>query len=191
MDEDAVQRDLLSKVPPYWQHHRHESYASANNVQPSRIILEDRTEHPAEFAAQLWATGVLVDSYVVVSGKLPSIGDYVVWNCKIATIDVSDFVRFLNSNLPGKSCSSILRTESYARAGLLLSGRGGLLLSLFPMHACMLMAIRYSEFEDLRRKLLATYPSSEGAMPSLPPKSVVRKQCPPISISASYHVDPA
>lgn len=95
MDEDAEQRDLSSKVPPYWQHRRHESHASANSVQPSRIILEDRTEEPAELAAPLWAKGVLVDSYVVVSGKLPSLGDYIVWNCKIATIDVSDFVWIL------------------------------------------------------------------------------------------------
>ena len=97
MNEDAEQQDLLSKVPPYWQPCRHESYASANTVQPSRIILEDRTEQPTEFAAPLWAKGVLVDSYVVVSGKLPSLGDYIVWNCKIATIDVSDFVWILIS----------------------------------------------------------------------------------------------
>lgn len=90
MDEDAEQQDLLSKIPPYWQHRRHESNASANTVPPFRIILEDRTEHSAELAAPLWAKGVQVDSYVVVSGKLPSIGDYIVWNCKIATIDVSD-----------------------------------------------------------------------------------------------------
>lgn len=92
MDEDAEQGDLSSKVPPYWQHRRYESYASANIVRPSPIILEDRTEHPSECAGPLWAKGVLVDSYVVVSGKLPSLGDYIVWNCKISTIDVSDFV---------------------------------------------------------------------------------------------------
>lgn len=109
MDEDAEQRDLWSKVPPYWQHRRDESYASANIVHPSRIILEDRTEQPAEFAAQLWAKGVLVDSYVVVSGKLPSIGDYVVWNCKIATIDVSAFVRTLIWTMCLENlCSSLL-----------------------------------------------------------------------------------
>ena len=31
---------------------------------------------------------------------------------------------------------------------------------------------RYSEFDDLRRKLLMTFPNSGGAMPPLPPKSV-------------------
>jgi len=34
---------------------------------------------------------------------------------------------------------------------------------------------RYSEFDDLRGKLLQTFPLSEAAMPPLPPKSVVSK----------------
>jgi hypothetical protein len=34
---------------------------------------------------------------------------------------------------------------------------------------------RYSEFDDLRDKLLQTFPYSEGAMPPLPPKSVISK----------------
>ncbi|KAH6669421.1 Phox homologous domain-containing protein [Halenospora varia] len=34
---------------------------------------------------------------------------------------------------------------------------------------------RYSEFDDLRHKLLQTFPYSEAAMPPLPPKSVISK----------------
>jgi len=34
---------------------------------------------------------------------------------------------------------------------------------------------RYSEFDDLRDKLLQTFPLSEAAMPQLPPKSVISK----------------
>ncbi|RFU28353.1 hypothetical protein B7463_g7970, partial [Scytalidium lignicola] len=34
---------------------------------------------------------------------------------------------------------------------------------------------RYSEFDDLRYKLLQTFPNSAGAMPPLPPKSVISK----------------
>jgi hypothetical protein len=34
---------------------------------------------------------------------------------------------------------------------------------------------RYSEFDDLRNKLLQTFPYSEAAMPALPPKSVISK----------------
>lgn len=32
--------------------------------------------------------------------------------------------------------------------------------------------VRYSEFDDLRRKLLMTFPNCGGAMPPLPPKSL-------------------
>lgn len=53
----------------------------------------------------------------------------------------------------------------------------------------MLIMIRYSEFEDLRRKLLATYPASEAAMPSLPPKSVVRERCPYYHLYDVHRVD--
>lgn len=38
---------------------------------------------------------------------------------------------------------------------------------------------RYSEFDDLRNKLLITFPHSEAAMPPLPPKSIV---CKPLTI---------
>jgi len=34
---------------------------------------------------------------------------------------------------------------------------------------------RYSEFDDLRHKLIQTFPYSEGAMPALPPKSLISK----------------
>lgn len=34
---------------------------------------------------------------------------------------------------------------------------------------------RYSEFDDLRYKLLQTFPNSTAAMPPLPPKSVISK----------------
>jgi len=34
---------------------------------------------------------------------------------------------------------------------------------------------RYSEFDDLRHKLLQTFPNSTAAMPLLPPKSVISK----------------
>ncbi|RDW73173.1 hypothetical protein BP6252_07080 [Coleophoma cylindrospora] len=34
---------------------------------------------------------------------------------------------------------------------------------------------RYSEFDDLRSRLLQTFPLSEAAMPPLPPKSVISK----------------
>jgi PX domain len=37
------------------------------------------------------------------------------------------------------------------------------------------MRKRYSEFDDLRNRLLQTFPLSEAAMPLLPPKGVISK----------------
>lgn len=34
---------------------------------------------------------------------------------------------------------------------------------------------RYSEFDDLRHRLMMTFPDFEAAVPSLPPKSVISK----------------
>jgi len=34
---------------------------------------------------------------------------------------------------------------------------------------------RYSEFDDLRRRLVYTFPNFEAAVPGLPPKSVISK----------------
>lgn len=37
-------------------------------------------------------------------------------------------------------------------------------------------SLRYTEFSDLRKNLLMTFPNGHGAMPPLPPKSVICKQ---------------
>ena len=34
---------------------------------------------------------------------------------------------------------------------------------------------RYSEFDDLRRRLVLTFPNFEAAVPALPPKSVLKR----------------
>lgn len=39
---------------------------------------------------------------------------------------------------------------------------------------------RYSEFDDLRQKLLLAFPKSKHALPPLPPKSVLCKCCNPV-----------
>ena len=48
----------------------------------------------------------------------------------------------------------------------------------------MLKFDRYSEFDDLRRKLLMTFPNSGGAMPPLPPKSVFCELQPSLQVSS-------
>lgn len=74
-------------TPLYWQHQRAESYASVDNVKPPPIRLEDHTEEPSEHSGALWAKSVTVLNYVIVSGKT-GVGAYVVWNCKVETLDV-------------------------------------------------------------------------------------------------------
>lgn len=39
----------------------------------------------------------------------------------------------------------------------------------------MFIRKRYSEFDDLRRRLIMTFPNFEAAVPVLPPKSVISK----------------
>lgn len=75
-------------VPPYWSHRRLESYASVENTKPPPITLEDHTEEYSEQSGSLWARGVSISSHVLVTGSLPAVGSFVVWNCTIDTIDV-------------------------------------------------------------------------------------------------------
>lgn len=82
-------------APPYWQHRRFESYSSVGHLRPTPIRLEDNTEECLSESSPLWAKGVSIDDHIVVSGNIPSIGDYVVWSCYIEMIDVSVWVSFL------------------------------------------------------------------------------------------------
>lgn len=82
---------LSSVVPPYWSHYRGASRASLSSVEGPRsnpITLEDHTRDPTcETNRGLWASGVTIDDHVIVEGK-SGVGSYVVWNCKIDTLDV-------------------------------------------------------------------------------------------------------
>lgn len=83
-------RNASGVVPPYWSHHRNSSRASqASLEQLPPITLEDHTEDPnSETSRGLWARSVAVDDHAVVQGKT-GVGAYVVWNCRIQTLDVS------------------------------------------------------------------------------------------------------
>ncbi|PYH94777.1 PX domain protein [Aspergillus ellipticus CBS 707.79] len=123
-------RPISGIVPPYWSHHRNASRASQISIEQSAgITLEDHTEDlNCETARGLWAKSVAVDDHVVVRGKT-GIGSYVVWNCRIQTLD------------------------------------GG------PIT----VRLRYSEFDDMRHQLIASFPYAKNALPPLPPKSVIYK----------------
>lgn len=90
-----------SIVPPYWQaHDRHLSahsdngngHGAANGPRPSPIRLEDHTDAGSEQCKALWAKCVTIDDYVIISGSAPALGAYVVWNCTVDTLDVSQWL---------------------------------------------------------------------------------------------------
>lgn len=89
----------FSTVPPYWQHRHYESYTSVDVIRPPAIILVDHTETEPECSSPLWAKAAFLEDYVMVSGSFASVGDYIVWSCKIDTLDV------------GVSCLSLLRSS--------------------------------------------------------------------------------
>ncbi|KAJ5936173.1 hypothetical protein N7454_005471 [Penicillium verhagenii] len=127
----ASSRPVSAVVPPYWQRHeRNASRASQTSLARSALItLEDHTADPeCETSRGLWAQSVLIEDHVVVQGKT-GVGAYVVWNCRIQTLD------------------------------------GG------PM----VVRMRYSEFDDLRSRLVSSFPHAKNALPALPPKSVFYK----------------
>ena len=117
--------------PPYWQHQRTVSSATHTSIdRPPPISLEDNTQPHSPSQSALWAKTVAIDDYVIVRGNPTGLGAYVVWNCKVQTLD------------------------------------GG------PMT----IRKRYSEFEELRQKLLKAFPqSTKKSLPPLPPKSAIYK----------------
>ena len=101
-----------SLIPPYWSHRRYESYSSIKNTKPPPITLEDHTEEPSEQSGAVWAAGVTIDDHVLVSGTVPSVGNFVVWHCRIETLDVcrslcpSSCMSCLAAGLACRSCGS-------------------------------------------------------------------------------------
>lgn len=85
-------RPVSGVIPPYWHHARNSSRTSQTSQTSldrlPAITLEDHTEDPdSETSRGLWARSVTIDDHVVVQGKT-GIGAYVVWNCKVQTLDV-------------------------------------------------------------------------------------------------------
>ena len=97
-DVHSSNANNFTLVPPYWSHQRHESYSSVGNTKPAAITLEDHTGENFPESHWAWAKGVTIDDYVLVAGSVPNLGNFVVWNCKIDTLDVST-VEILHSLL--------------------------------------------------------------------------------------------
>jgi hypothetical protein len=78
--------------PPYWQHQRSISHVSQISLdRPRPITLRDRTGSLSSTNGALWAKSISIENYVIVSGNLTGIGAYVVWTCKVQTLDASSF----------------------------------------------------------------------------------------------------
>lgn len=92
-----------------------------------------------------WAKAVHIEDHVIINGNRTGIGAFIVWNINVETLEVS--AHYL-----------LLRHAAHKRQG-----------------GTMRIRKRYSEFDDLRYKLLKTFPNSEAAMPPLPRKSVISK----------------
>ena len=91
-----------SSIPPYWSHRRYESYCSIEHTKPPPIILEDNT---AENNSPVWARSVSINDYVLVTGTLPNVGNFIVWNCRIDTLNVSHVHLLIAKNRVGISPS--------------------------------------------------------------------------------------
>ena len=110
--ESSKQREyealrLKTNIPPYWQHQRAISNASIiSNGEPPPITLEDHTGEAAGLRSPLWARTVTIENYIIVSGSVKGIGDYIVWICKIDTLDVSFSVLF-SFNLYPPECINV------------------------------------------------------------------------------------
>lgn len=99
-------------VPPYWQtHQRGESLISidSNRLSNPFIRLVDNTEQASEQSKGLWAKSAQIAEYVVIRGAAPGIGDYVVWTCKVETLNVSLLLNAWPDNIvllwPNHTCA--------------------------------------------------------------------------------------
>lgn len=129
-NENASKRLSYQVAPPYWLRHRSTTRSTIASLDAPAITLTDNTEEIANAHNQLWAKSITVNDYVVVQGNSIGIGAYVVWICKVETLDGSP----------------------------------------------MVIRKRYSEFDDLRNRLLKAFPDSTiQSLPPLPPKSAVYK----------------
>jgi len=93
-DHDAsnIRIQPESLIPPYWQHRRQISHASVISTtstitKPPPIILEDHTGELEALTSPLWARSVSIENHVLVAGNITGVGSYVVWICKVFTLD--------------------------------------------------------------------------------------------------------
>lgn len=134
-EDSKLEAQSYPTSPPYWLRSHSGTQSTTLSIErPPPITLKDNTgtdnEDSAQAYRQLWARSITIDDYVVIRGNSAGIGAYVVWICKVETLDGSP----------------------------------------------MVIRKRYSEFDDLRNRLLRAFPNSTTtSLPPLPPKSAIYK----------------
>ena len=170
-------RPVSAVVPPYWRRHeRNTSHVSQSSLRgAARITLEDHTADPnSETSRGLWASSVTIDDHVIVRG-MTGVGSYVVWNCTVQTLDVS-FGSWREcgwNRLSNLVVSDIGWTDCCSDEVCCLSPFSCPCLGFRGCLADSWTCYRYSEFDDLRQRLVDSFPHARNALPALPPKSVI------------------
>ncbi|KAF7864078.1 hypothetical protein EAF04_007043 [Stromatinia cepivora] len=156
-NEFPITSPISTTSPPYWQQSqtRPLSYVSIESIDPSGITLQDNTADGDEEGdangrdknEACWARSVVIEDYVVVNGS--GIGGM------------------------GKMGKGL------GVGGGIGGGIGAFVVWNVRVDTLegtpIIIRKRYSEFTDLRTKLLRTFPNSAGTIPELPRKSVISK----------------
>lgn len=81
--------------PVYWhsegqpQEHASRKGRPGGGLRSPIIRLEDNTvDEESEQYRALWAKSCRIEDYVIITGSMPKLGDYVVYNCTITTANV-------------------------------------------------------------------------------------------------------
>ncbi|KAG8413096.1 hypothetical protein J3459_015819 [Metarhizium acridum] len=164
--EDTVSSTLSNSSvasPPYWMnthaHQRNTSNVSVESVLPAgAIILQDNdtSEHQDRNNA-CWAKSVEIVNYTVVNGGSNKCRRI----CSLERPCRNSECRFC----PTRNLAIHLWCGKQASADYCRRRQG----------SYMNIRKRYSEFDEFRNRLVISFPGFEGAVPSLPPKSVISK----------------
>lgn len=95
--DSKVETPSYLTSPPYWLRNRSATQSTTLSLErPPAITLKDNTDEdyddPAHAHQQLWARSITIDDYVIIKGNNAAIGAYVVWICKVETLDGSPMI---------------------------------------------------------------------------------------------------
>ncbi|KAJ5974343.1 hypothetical protein N7481_011553 [Penicillium waksmanii] len=146
-------RPVSGVVPPWWQRHERNISRVSQSSLRNTITLEDHTADPdSETSRGLWARNVAINDHCVVQGKT-GVG------ASEAPHSPLNFLPLIHPFLCFTLAVSVtvLTIAPHVQGGPIV------------------VRMRYSEFDDLRQRLVSSFPHAKSALPALPPKSVLCK----------------